>query len=158
MSARVHATCVAIREMGVLLLGPSESGKSDLTLRLIDGGAMLVADDQVALAVEGGRLVASAPPHLPPLLEVRGVGLVPLPCRARVPLAVAFSLVPGGQPERLPEPAVWEHAGVRVPRYVLDPSAASAAARVRLLAERAPLALEPQDSEAGLAVESPRRR
>ena len=31
---------------GVVLLGPSGTGKSDLALRLIDGGARLVADDR----------------------------------------------------------------------------------------------------------------
>ena len=35
----IQATCVAIDGMGVLLRGPSGSGKSDLALRLIDGGA-----------------------------------------------------------------------------------------------------------------------
>ena len=58
----VHASCVALDGNGVLLRGPSGSGKSDLALRLIDGGAVLVADDQVALTVEGEKILASAPP------------------------------------------------------------------------------------------------
>ena len=45
----LHATCVAIGGRGLLLLGPSGSGKSDLALRLIDRGAMLVSDDGVAI-------------------------------------------------------------------------------------------------------------
>ena len=144
---RVHATCVAVADRGALLLGPSGSGKSDLALRLIDVGAVLVADDQVALTVRGGVLVASAPPLLPSLLEVRGVGLVPMPRRAEVAVAAAFALRPGGHPERLPEPAFWRHAGVAVPLYTLDPVAASAAARVRLLVRQAPLAVEPLEVE-----------
>ena len=36
----IHATCVAVGPHGVLLLGKSGAGKSDLALRLIDGGAM----------------------------------------------------------------------------------------------------------------------
>ncbi|MEC8006219.1 MAG: serine/threonine protein kinase, partial [Pseudomonadota bacterium] len=47
---RVHGTCVAIDGAGVLLRGPSGSGKSDLALRLIDGGATLVGDDQLELS------------------------------------------------------------------------------------------------------------
>ncbi len=141
---RVHATCVALGDHGALLLGPSGSGKSDLALRLIDAGALLVADDQVALLVRDGRLVASPPPHLPSLLEVRGVGLVPLPRRAEVALSAAFSLRPGGHTERLPEPAIWRHTGVAIPLYTVDPEAASAAARVRLLVSTAPLAVEPE--------------
>jgi serine kinase of HPr protein (carbohydrate metabolism regulator) len=41
----LHATAVALGEAGVLLLGPPGSGKSDLALRLIDRGAILIADD-----------------------------------------------------------------------------------------------------------------
>ena len=70
----VHATCVAIGDRAVLLCGPSGSGKSDLALRLIDGGAQLVADDQVVLRAEGGRIVARAPEALAGRMEVRGIG------------------------------------------------------------------------------------
>ena len=62
-----------------LLRGPSGCGKSDLALRLIDRGARLVADDRVVLTVEDGAVVAAAPPPLAGLLEVRGLG--PLPVR-----------------------------------------------------------------------------
>ena len=34
--ANIHASCIALGGRGVLLLGPSGSGKSDLALRLID--------------------------------------------------------------------------------------------------------------------------
>ena len=44
----LHASCVELSGTGVVLLGPPGSGKSDLALRLIDGGARLVADDRVA--------------------------------------------------------------------------------------------------------------
>ena len=57
----VHATCIAVDGLGVLLRGPSGSGKSDLALRLIDGGAMLIADDQVVLEAIGGVLFARPP-------------------------------------------------------------------------------------------------
>ena len=49
---RAHGTCVEIDGSGVLLRGPSGSGKSDLALRLIDGGARLVADLVAPAAVE----------------------------------------------------------------------------------------------------------
>ena len=60
----VHATAVAIDGEAILLRGPSGSGKSDLALRLIDGGAQLVADDQTLLRREGERVLASAPPAI----------------------------------------------------------------------------------------------
>ena len=61
---RIHGTCVLLSGLGVLLRGPSGSGKSDLALRLIDGGARLVADDQVELIPAEGRLLARAPEAL----------------------------------------------------------------------------------------------
>ena len=75
MDQQVHGTCIAIDGAGVLLRGPSGCGKSDLALRLIDGGAVLVADDRVSLEARAGDLVASAPDALAGLLEVRGVGI-----------------------------------------------------------------------------------
>ena len=77
----IHASSTAIDGNAVLLCGPSGNGKSDLALRLIDGGAALVADDRVlleAVTSECGdhRLMASAPAALFDLLEVRGLGIV----------------------------------------------------------------------------------
>ena len=43
--ALVHATCVVVEGVGLLLRGPSGSGKSDLALRLIELGWRLVADE-----------------------------------------------------------------------------------------------------------------
>ena len=59
--ARIHATLVALpredgSEAGVLLLGEPGAGKSDIALRLIDNDGMLVADDQVELAIADGAL------------------------------------------------------------------------------------------------------
>ena len=42
-TVNIHASCVAIGHKGVLILGDSGAGKSDLALRLIDDGARLVA-------------------------------------------------------------------------------------------------------------------
>ena len=57
---QIHASCAAREGHGVLLLGPSGSGKSDLLLRLLDRGFALVADDRVDL--QSG--MASAPATL----------------------------------------------------------------------------------------------
>lgn len=133
----VHASCVALAGAGVLLRGPSGSGKSDLALRLIDGGAQLVADDQVEIEAAGGRLMARPPPALAGLLEVRGIGIVRCPAISAVPVALIVDLEPGGPAERMPEPAFEALAGVSVRRIALDPFHASAVARVRLAAGEA---------------------
>ena len=42
---KIHSSSVVLDDNGVLILGSSGSGKSDLALRLIDAGATLVSDD-----------------------------------------------------------------------------------------------------------------
>lgn len=129
----VHATCVAIDRVGVLIRGPSGSGKSDLALRLIEAGAVLVADDQVAVEPRGGALRASAPAALRGLLEVRGVGIVPMDSLDSAPVGLVVDLVPIDAVERLPEPgAAAAIAGVAIPRLALFAFEAAAPAKVRL--------------------------
>jgi len=122
----LHGTAVAMEGIGVLLLGPSDSGKSDLALRLVDRvGARLIADDRVVLTLDGGRLVLDPPAEGAGLIEVRGLGLVELPYAEGVPLGLAIQLVPTEPPgrgiDRLPEPEQWSCAGVGVPLLRLDP-------------------------------------
>src|SRR5918995_2632352 len=85
VSIWLHATCVELSGTGVVLLGASGSGKSDLALRLIDLGARLVADDQLAVERQGDRLLGRPAETLAGLLEVRGFGLVQLPWWAVCP-------------------------------------------------------------------------
>src|SRR5262249_31115567 len=132
----VHATAVAIGGAGVLLTGPPGSGKSDLALRLVDGGASLIADDQVMLRRDGDRLIAgfpdAAPAELRGRLEVRGLGLMPVAASAAVPLALVVALRPGPPEDRLPAPQSAEDLGVAVPRLGLARFAAGGGAQVRL--------------------------
>lgn len=133
---RLHATCVAVDGYGVLLRGPSGSGKSDLALRLIDGGARLVADDQVLLTGTGGVLRASPPPPIAGRMEVRGVGIVSLPHRSDVEVALVVDLVRADTVERMPDPGTATLAGVAVPLVSLAAFEASTPAKIRLLLGR----------------------
>src|SRR3546814_1639400 len=72
----IHASCVAAGNGGVLILGQSGQGKSDLALRLIDRGARLVADDRCDVWHERGRLWCRPPGPLAGKIEVRGIGIV----------------------------------------------------------------------------------
>ena len=55
----MHGTCVDISGKGVLAVGKSGTGKSTLALELIAFSGRLVADDQVMLKVENGKVIAS---------------------------------------------------------------------------------------------------
>ena len=75
----MHAVCVAIRGHGVLITGPSGTGKSELALGLLDRGHRLVADDAVRLQHgPDAALLAQCPTRLRGLLEVRGLGIIDL--------------------------------------------------------------------------------
>lgn len=75
----VHATAIAINDHGVLLVGPSGSGKSDLALRLIDRGAVLISDDAVYIEQSSGKALLQAAPNIEGRIELRGVGIIEVP-------------------------------------------------------------------------------
>ena len=130
----IHASCVAIGKAGVLLLGKSGAGKSDLALRLIDQGAVLVADDRTLVWVEKDALHARAPSTIKGLLEIRGLGIVTMPVRAKARIALVVRLGPEGA--RLPAPRFWRPPAqlkprVLVPEILLDARFAATPAKIR---------------------------
>jgi HPr kinase/phosphorylase len=132
-SLNIHGTAVAVSGRGVLLRGPSGAGKSDLALRLIDTGASLIADDRTLLRREGAMILASAPENIKGMIEVRGLGLVRLPCLPEAPLSAVVDLVSEAEMERLPLPESCDVLGVALPLYRFFGLAASAAAKIRLI-------------------------
>lgn len=133
--ATVHATCVAIGARGVMLVGASGAGKSDLALRLIDRGAKLVADDRCELGVEGGALICRPPAILAGKIEVRGLGIIAMPWTAPVRVAMAVRLVE--RYERMPDHGYTEMlAGQLVEAIKLTPFEASAPLKVEWALER----------------------
>jgi HPr kinase/phosphorylase len=159
---RLHATCVAFGRLGVLLRGPSGSGKSDLALRLISqpilapvagagGGSdgdprnfRLVADDQVLVWPRGGALMARAPAILAGKLEVRGLGIIEVAAVPEIAIALVADLVEPGKIERLPAGCdVVDIAHWPFPRICLAPFEASAPAKLALaLAKVGPIPYE----------------
>ena len=135
-TALIHATCLAAAGRGVLIRGPSGSGKSDLALRcianapsaLIPASAMLVADDQVFVETAFDGLIAIAPGAIRGLLEIRGVGIVKVPHADRVDLHLIADLVAASDTiDRLPDPALEASIlGVSLPLIRINPFDASA--------------------------------
>jgi HPr kinase/phosphorylase len=129
---RWYGTCVALEGLGVLLRGPSGSGKSDLALRLLDAGAKLVADDCVEIATADGRLIATAPAQLRGLLEVRGLGIIRVPSIASAPVVAVIDLITSEQVERLPNVERIDVLGIQTALFRIAASEPSAAAKVRI--------------------------
>jgi HPr kinase/phosphorylase len=130
-----HATAIAITDYGILLVGPSGSGKSDLALRLIDRGAKLVSDDAVAVAAVNSRPVLSAAPNIEGLIEIRGVGICAVQSVASAPLRLVVTL--SDEVERLPEDGLAaEICGYNVPTVNLAAFEASAALKVEYALRR----------------------
>ncbi len=78
----IHATAVLAGALGILIRGPSGSGKSSLARDILCepqrfgvSFGCLVADDRVFLRPCNGRLLARAPENLRGLLEQRGFGI-----------------------------------------------------------------------------------
>jgi len=111
----LHATCVEVNGIAVLIKGEPGAGKSSLALQLIDRGAILVADDQTQLTYEEGRIVAQAPQSIKGLLEVRGLGLIFYPFQERALLGLSVEICEKDTVERLPDPSFFEYYDLRVP-------------------------------------------
>ena len=127
----IHATCIAIGKRGVLLLGKSGTGKSELALRLLDEGAKLVADDRTDLFLRGGALMARAPATIAGLMEVREMGIIAMPYAKSAKLALVVQL--GKRGPRLPRPRFYSapFAAKPVPSIALDGHAPAATAKIR---------------------------
>lgn len=87
-----HATSVAIDGAGILITGPSGSGKSGLALQLIALGAVLIADDRSRVAATDAGPVIHAPDRMAGVIEARGIGLIRVPHTAQAPLRLIVDM------------------------------------------------------------------
>ncbi|MDE8651949.1 HPr kinase/phosphorylase [Novosphingobium album (ex Liu et al. 2023)] len=115
-----QATGVAIGGRGVMIEGPVGSGKSALALALVDRGAMLIGDDGLVLEPRDGRLIAGPHPNTRGLIEVRNLGLLPLPVADAVPLCLAI-LLDEAAPRFIEAPEPLTIADIVLPRIRLRP-------------------------------------
>ena len=124
-----HASGISIDGKGVIICGPSGSGKSDMALRLIDRGAALVSDDSVMLTVHNDRV------QIRGKIELRSLGIFELPCVRHIPLYLKIDLDP--EPERFPfDRQIETISGVQVHRISLNPWEQSAPIKVEMALAR----------------------
>ena len=132
-SNNFHATCVVLPKFnnaGLLIAGPSRSGKSSLALQLLDRGALLISDDQTLIQPGAEGLIATAPAGLRGMIEVSGYGILQLPedkIADSTWLHLSITLAAPDQPiERLPEDLAQQVLMVPLRRIALhahDPGA-----------------------------------
>jgi len=134
MPAR-QASCVAIGDRALMILGAPGTGKSSLALALIDRGAVLIGDDSLILDDRDGRLIASPHPNTRGLIEVRNVGLITMPVCSEAPVALVLRLDEAA-PRFVEAADSTAIAGIVLPMLALWPDSPVQALRAELALQR----------------------
>jgi HPr kinase/phosphorylase len=124
-SQSLHASCIVIRESGILIRGAPGAGKSSLASLLVAQAraagefAAWVADDRVVVTRHANRLVGAPHPAIAGRFEARGLGILSEPHEPSAILRLLVDLK--DYAERLPERGEFTTmvAGVALPRLPL---------------------------------------
>lgn len=134
-SEAIQAMCVAVKGRGVLIECREGNARVDLALRMIDRGAVLVADAQTVCLRQSKRLLASAPAGAGGRIEVRGLGIVEMPHAERVPVELLIVLLDADP--RFPEDKRTRSiAGVDIPVLALAATDLAAPIKAELWLDR----------------------
>ncbi len=124
----LHATAVVHGESGVLILGPSGSGKSALALALMSRAnttgafSALIGDDRIFVNEAHGRLIARGAANMAGVIERRTAGLITVRHEPAVVVRLAVELCERGRRwPRMPDDDHGLIVGeVTLPRLALD--------------------------------------
>ncbi|SFB54635.1 HPr Serine kinase C-terminal domain-containing protein [Rhizobium sp. NFR07] len=132
----IHATAIVIGNRGLLFVGPPGIGKSMMAFTCLavarreNVRSLLIADDQVFINRDGDRIVATCPPAIAGMMELRGSGIVAIDNIAAAPIDLAIRVISLADCERLPpesEEFQLENIGalplVRIANTAMDPLA-----------------------------------
>ena len=106
--ANVHGTAIVVDGIGLLVVGPSGSGKSALAFDCLAEAGLrglscaLVADDQVFVSSQNGQVVAQQPSSIRGLIELRYSGIVSLASVTEAELHFAIKPAKADENARLP--------------------------------------------------------
>ena len=110
----IHASCVLIQNCGVLIVGPSGSGKSSLALRLIGLGGELIADDLTILSNHKTGIIATCPETIQGRIEARGVGILRLSAKTNAGISLVIDMESAAT-ERIPKAETYSLFGIDLP-------------------------------------------
>jgi HPr kinase/phosphorylase len=133
MQKQIHGTSICYKQNGLLFLGESGTGKSDLALRLIDKGADLIADDQTILTLKNNEIILSCPEKIKSKLEIRGIGIIEMPSIEEHQLDIVFQLKSFREIERVPNENWIILLNQKIPYYEIDPFELSINAKINFL-------------------------
>ena len=130
-SKRVHSSAIVLENNGVLIMGDSGSGKSDLALRLIDNGATLISDDVTVCEKKKNQIYLSSPGQTKGLLEVREVGIITVPFVENVELRLVVKLEQK-EIERMPKKKTCKIFGQTYPMLIINGKNPSSVVKVKV--------------------------
>ena len=73
---RIHATMLSVFGEGIVIMGKSGIGKSELALELINRNHLFIGDDAIDVISFAGEAIGRAPSISRDFIEVRGVGII----------------------------------------------------------------------------------
>jgi serine kinase of HPr protein (carbohydrate metabolism regulator) len=128
MATLVHGTAVVVGTTGIILVGPSGSGKSAMALRMISEArrvgqfSALLSDDQVFVESVNGRIVGTLPEAIRGMIELRGSGIGRLATIDTAVLHLALQPIIADSASRIPEENQrWQaEDGLSLPLYFID--------------------------------------
>ncbi len=156
----LHATAVIHRETGVLILGPSGSGKSALALALMaraSGAGVfgaLIGDDRIFVRNADDRLIAWGAANMAGVIERRMAGLIQVSHEPAAIVRLAVELCERGRRwPRMPD----DHdrliiGGVGLPRLALD-SSLSVCDQALAVEERLAILTAQDTAQLGISLE-----
>ena len=135
-TSSLHGNCLWVNETGVLILGKAASGKTGLTLAMINSGrGTLVADDQVIVYRADKILMARPPEAMQGMMQIHGIGIIDLDYMAPVQLHLIIQLVPHEDVPLIAEKREKEIEGLSLPLLRLAGHEASSADTLWLATE-----------------------
>lgn len=130
-SKNLYATSISIEDNGIMIIGSSGSGKSDLALRLIDSGGTLISDDRTVCERKDNKIFLFTLKEIKGLIEVRGVGIIKVPYVENVQLKLLVSLTEE-KLDRLPRIKNKKIFNISIPQIKISAKDISAVAKIKL--------------------------